>query len=79
MCVETSGIKKKNSEGSQTTILFYLCTVVAIRFGNDKCYVLQSLLVQYLRTFFHMFYKILEYNKAHFIFFGGAKTLNIYK
>ena len=27
-------------------------TVVAISFGNDKCWVLQSLLVQYLRKMF---------------------------
>ena len=45
-------------------------TVVAIGFSNDKCCVLQNLLVQYLRKMFsHVSIEYWNHNKAHFIFF----------
>ena len=44
-----------------------VCTVVAISFDNDKCCVLHSLLVQYLRK--KLSHVSIEYIKAHFISF----------
>ena len=40
---------QKCNTGWCIACLQFICTVMAISFGNDKCCVLQGLLVQYLR------------------------------
>ena len=70
---------QKCNTGWCIACLQFICTVMAISFGNDKCCVLQGLLVQYLRKMFS--HVSIEYwntirHISYFLSFFGA---NIFK